>query len=74
LYHSGISNKTNQIMQILTIISTIFIPLTFIVGVYGMNFEFFPEIHWKYGYLYVWILMISLVLGMLKYFRNKKWL
>lgn len=74
LYHSGISNKTNQIMQILTIISTIFIPLTFIVGVYGMNFEFFPEIHWKYGYLYVWILMIGLVLGMLKYFRNKKWL
>lgn len=74
LYHSGISNKTNQIMQVLTIISTIFIPLTFIVGVYGMNFEFFPEIHWKYGYLFVWIFMIIIVLGMMRYFRNKKWL
>jgi len=74
LYHSGISNKTNQIMQVLTIISTIFIPLTFIVGVYGMNFESIPEIHWKYGYVYVWILMIGIILGMLKYFKNKKWL
>lgn len=74
LYHSGISNKTNQIMQVLTIISTIFIPLTFIVGVYGMNFDNIPIIHWKYGYLYVWILMIIIVLGMFKYFKNKKWL
>ena len=74
LYHSGVSNKTNQIMQVLTIIATIFIPLTFIVGVYGMNFDHMPEIHWKYGYLYVWILMILIILGMLKYFKLKKWL
>lgn len=74
LYHSGISNKTNQIMQVLTIISTIFIPLTFIVGLYGMNFDSMPEIHWKYGYVFVWTLMILVVLGMLRYFKNKKWL
>ena len=74
LYHMGISSKTNQIMQVLTIIATIFIPLTFIVGVYGMNFESMPEIHWKYGYLYVWILMILIILGMLAYFKKKKWL
>lgn len=74
LYHSGIGNKTNQIMQVLTIISTIFMPLTFIVGVYGMNFDYLPEIHWKYAYPIVWLVMIGIVLGMLKYFRNKKWI
>jgi len=74
LYHSGISNKTNQIMQVLTIYNVIFMPLMFIVGVYGTNFINIPETQLKYGYFYMWALMIVIVLGLLKYFRNKKWL
>jgi len=74
LYHSGISNKTNQIMQVLTIYNVIFMPLMFIVGVYGTNFINLPETHWVYGYYYMWGLMIVIVLVMLRYFRNKKWL
>ena len=61
-------------MQTLTIISTIFIPLTFIVGVYGMNFKFMPELYFKYGYAGVWLLMIVITVLMLKQFRKKKWL
>jgi magnesium transporter len=74
LYHSGVSNRTNQVMQVLTIIATIFIPLTFIAGIYGMNFENMPELHWKYGYITVWAVMILLIVGMIYYFRRKKWL
>ena len=74
LYLTSVSNKTNQVMQLLTIISTIFIPLTFIAGIYGMNFENMPEIHWKYGYIVVWILMVIIVLFMLRFFKRKKWL
>jgi magnesium transporter len=74
LYQSGISNKTNQVMQVLTIIATIFIPLTFIAGIYGMNFENMPELGWKYGYFAIWGLMILICIIMLIYFRSKKWL
>jgi len=74
LYHSGISNKMNQVIQVLTIISTIFIPLTFIAGIYGMNFDDMPELHWEHGYLAVWIVMIVLIVLMVIYFRRKKWL
>lgn len=74
LYLSEISYRTNNVMRVLTIISTIFMPLTFIVGVYGMNFEFFPELKWRYGYLGVWVFMILLVVSMLIFFRRKKWL
>jgi magnesium transporter len=74
LYHSTISNRTNEIMRVLTIISTIFIPLTFIVGVYGMNFEVMPELQWAWGYYFVWTLMIGLSIGMVILFRRKKWL
>ncbi|MFN6945184.1 MAG: CorA family divalent cation transporter, partial [Cytophagaceae bacterium] len=74
IYLSGISNKTNTIMKVLTIISTIFIPLTFIVGVYGMNFEHMPELSWKYGYLMVWIFMLLVGIVMLSFFRRKRWL
>ncbi|NDK18363.1 MAG: magnesium and cobalt transport protein CorA, partial [Zetaproteobacteria bacterium] len=74
LYLSGISNKMNKIMQMLTIIATIFIPLTFIVGVYGMNFDNLPELHFKYGYFYIWGLMIGIILMMIRYFKRKKWL
>jgi magnesium transporter len=74
LYLSGVSNKMNKVMQLLTIISTIFIPLTFIAGVYGMNFSYMPELEWKYSYFVVWILMIILFIVMIIYFRRKKWL
>jgi magnesium transporter len=74
LYLSGVSNKMNKVMQLLTIISTIFIPLTFIAGVYGMNFQYMPELNWKYGYLIVWAIMIIITLLMLRFFKGKKWL
>jgi magnesium transporter len=73
LYLSSISHKMNKIMQVLTIIATIFIPLSFIVGVYGMNFDNIPELHLKHGYLYVWLLMLSIVITMLFFFKRKKW-
>ena len=64
----------NEIMRTLTIIATIFIPLTFIAGVYGMNFEFMPELKWQWGYFGIWFIMISVALGMLVYFRRRNWL
>ncbi len=74
MYLSNISNRMNSVMKVLTIIATIFIPLTFIVGVYGMNFKFMPELGWKYGYLSIWIVMILVFASMLAFFRKKKWL
>lgn len=73
LYISSLSMRTNEVMRVLTIISTIFIPLTFLVGVYGMNFEDMPELHWQYGYAGVWTVMPGVALGMLAFFRHKKW-
>ncbi|MEN6312530.1 MAG: magnesium/cobalt transporter CorA [Acidobacteriota bacterium] len=73
-YLSSVSNRMNEIMKVLTIIATIFIPITFIVGVYGMNFKFMPEIEWKYGYFIVWGIIIGAVLFMLRYFRKKGWI
>ncbi|MBX2955092.1 MAG: magnesium/cobalt transporter CorA [Cyclobacteriaceae bacterium] len=67
------NNQLNKVIKVLTIISTIFIPLTFIVGVYGMNFRNMPEIDWEYGYPFTWAIMILMTLGMLSYFRFKKW-
>lgn len=74
IYLSSISNKMNTIMKVLTIIATIFIPLTFVAGVYGMNFESMPELKWKYGYPAVWVVMLVIGTIMLIYFRRKKWL
>jgi magnesium transporter len=74
LYHSTVSTRTNEVMKVLTIISTIFIPLTFIVGIYGMNFEVMPELQWQYGYLMVWIIMLLIVAGMVWVFKRKRWL
>ncbi|NNC69735.1 MAG: magnesium/cobalt transporter CorA [Flavobacteriaceae bacterium] len=74
MYMTTISNKMNNIMKVLTIIATIFIPLTFIVGVYGMNFEFMPELSYKYGYFVVWAFMLIVFISLLIYFRIKKWL
>lgn len=68
------NSRLNDVIRLLTIISTIFIPLTFIVGVYGMNFRHFPELEWQYGYATVWIVMLSLAAGMLGFFRYKKWI
>jgi len=64
----------NEIMKVLTLIATIFIPLTFVAGVYGMNFRYMPELAWEYGYLAVWGIMIAMVLVMLFYFRKKHWI
>jgi magnesium transporter len=73
IYLSNASIKMNEIMKVLTIISTIFIPLTFIVGLYGMNFKYMPEINWIYGYPMVLILMLSVAVGLIIYFKRKKW-
>lgn len=73
IHINTLNTRMNEVMKVLTIISTIFIPLTFIVGVYGMNFDF-PEKEWKYSYYVVWGFMILMVAGMLRYFRYKKWL
>lgn len=73
-YLSSIGNKTNDIMKVLTIFSTISVPLTFLTGVYGMNFAFQPELKFRYGYLIFWILSIGITLWMLKYFRDRDWI
>ncbi len=73
-YLSSISLKMNQVMQVLTIMATIFIPLTFIAGVYGMNFDNIPELKWQNGYYYFWGLAIFILLALVIYFRKKKWL
>ena len=73
LYNSMISNTMNEVMKILAIISTIFMPLSFIVGLYGMNFEYMPELKWHYGYFITLATMAGLVIGMLLYFKKKKW-
>jgi magnesium transporter len=67
------NTQLNQVIKVLTIISTIFIPLTFIVGVYGMNFDYMPELRWHYGYGLIWGVMLLLVMVMLTYFKIKKW-
>ncbi len=74
LYYSTISMKTNDIIRILTVVSTIFIPLTFITGLYGMNFHYMPELYWRYGYPAVLLTMLAIAVGMLVYFRKKGWL
>ena len=74
LYLSIISNRMNEVMKVLTIIATIFIPISFIAGVYGMNFTHMPELHWRWGYPAVWAIILAVVAGMLVYFRRKRWL
>jgi magnesium transporter len=73
LYISEMSLRMNNVMKVLTVISTIFIPLTFLVGVYGMNFDILPELHWKYSYFVLWTAMIGLTLVLLWYFKRKRW-
>ncbi len=74
LYLSIGNKRLNEVMKILTIISTIFIPLTFIVGIYGMNFKYMPEIEWKWGYFIILGVMALIGLGMILFFRRKRWL
>ncbi|WP_347374740.1 magnesium/cobalt transporter CorA [Aequorivita sp. Q41] len=74
MYMTTISNKMNEVMKVLTIMASIFIPLTFMAGIYGMNFENMPELHFQYGYYYLWAAMIIVFVGMLWYFKRKKWL
>lgn len=74
IYLSSISNKMNEVMKVLTIIATIFIPLTFVAGLYGMNFKYIPELEWHWGYFAVLFVMVIIGFGMVLYFRNKKWL
>jgi magnesium transporter len=74
IYLSSMSNRMNEIMKFLTIIGTIFIPLTFIVGVYGMNFPNMPELKWRWGYVAVWAVMSGIAFFMLGYFKKRKWL
>ena len=74
MYMTTISNKMNEVMKVLTIISTIFIPLTFIAGIYGMNFEYIPELQNPNGYFILWGVMFVLFIGLLFFFKRKKWL
>ncbi|MGA1790827.1 MAG: magnesium/cobalt transporter CorA, partial [bacterium] len=74
IYLSSISNKMNNVMKVLTIIATIFIPLTFIAGIYGMNFKYMPELEWAWGYPLVWGVMVAIFISMVFYFRKKDWL
>ncbi len=74
LYLAEISLRMNNVMQVLTIISTIFIPLTFLVGVYGMNFDVMPELRWRWSYFILWGIMLVIVVFMVHYFKRKKWI
>ena len=80
IYMSSISNRMNEVMKTLTIIATIFIPITFVAGIYGMNFNSetsflnMPELNWKFGYIFVWIIMGLMAMSMIIYFKRKKWL
>lgn len=73
-YLSSISNRMNEIMKILTIFTTIFIPLTFVAGIYGMNFHYMPELDWEMGYPVVWVVMVLIAGTMLLFFKRKKWI
>ena len=74
IYLSSVSNRLNSVMKVLTIIATVFMPLTFLAGVYGMNFKYMPELEWRWGYPVTWAVMAAIGVAMLVYFRKKKWL
>jgi len=74
MYQTNVSNRMNEVMKVLTIFASIFIPLTFITGIYGMNFEYMPELKWRYAYPVLWLLFIVISVGLLYFFRKKKWL
>jgi len=74
VYLSSVSNRLNEVMKTLTVMGTIFLPLSFIVGVYGMNFEYMPELHWHYGYYAVWVVMLLIAGGLVTWFWRRGWL
>lgn len=74
IYLSSLSNRMNEVMKVLTIFASIFIPLTFLAGVYGMNFEYMPELGWHWSYFVVLGIMLTVIIGMLSYFKRKRWL
>lgn len=73
IYHANLDSKANEIMKVLTIFSAFFIPLSFVAGVYGTNFDHVPELHFKYGYYYFWMLIAVIVSSLVIYFRKRKW-
>ena len=73
IFLSSLSNRMNDIMKVLTIIATIFIPLTFLAGIYGMNFQYMPELAWKWSYPLLLIIMLVLGIGMYIYMRRRRW-
>jgi len=73
IYHASLDNRANEIMKVLTVLSAFFIPMTFLAGVYGMNFDNLPELHFQYGYLYFWLTMAMITVGLIVYFRKRKW-
>jgi magnesium transporter len=74
IYLSNVSNRMNEVMKVLTVMASLFIPLTFIAGVYGMNFANMPELQWRYGYWVVWGVMLAVAIALLVYFRRRRWL
>ena len=74
IYLSNVSNKMNEVMKVLTIIATIFIPITFVAGIYGMNFKFMPELEWRWGYVMVWAIIVVVAGIMIGFFKKKQWL
>jgi magnesium transporter len=74
IYLSTISNKMNEVMKVLTIMATIFIPLTFLAGIYGMNFKYMPELEWRWGYFMLWGVMVVIGVSLVGYFKRKRWL
>lgn len=74
IYLSSVSNKMNETMKVLTVFASIFIPLTFIAGVYGMNFEFMPELKWRWGYPALWLVFIGISVSLLRFFKKKHWI
>jgi len=74
VYYSTVSTRTNDIIKFLTIFTAILLPPSFVVGLYGMNFEFMPALDWEYGYVFVWVIIVMIVTGLLLFFRKKKWI
>ncbi|WP_300669873.1 magnesium/cobalt transporter CorA [Desulfoluna sp.] len=74
IFNTGISNRLNEIMKVLTIFSAIFIPLTFIAGIYGTNFEYVPELHFRYSYFIFWVVLLGVAVTMIRFFKRRNWL